>query len=129
MEYSIQPLQPLQPLSLQSANLTLGFAGILLAGSQGLTVGKRYYVSVVDSIVRILGTRRGARVMRPAFGSDLYLLRDRPFDAAWRVMATRYIFEAISQFEPRVAFKKLTFNVDASTGKLSFIILLDPRGV
>ncbi|MBL4774486.1 MAG: GPW/gp25 family protein [Mariprofundus sp.] len=122
-------IQPLQPLQLQSLGLGIDFAGIALTGTAQNEPGKRFYVSVVDSIARILSTRLGERVMRPEFGSDLYLLRDRNFDASWRVRATGYIFEAIQRDEPRVAFKQLHFDSDAITGRHSFYIEIDPRRV
>jgi len=121
-------LQPLQPLQLKSAIGMIDFAGISLTGAPQGALNKRYYISVVDSIARILGTRKGSRVMRPDFGSDLYLLRDRNFGAAWRVWATRYIFEAIKRDEPRAVFQKVDFNIDAITGKTSFSIAVAPRG-
>ena len=85
-------------------------------------------MSIADSISRILTTRLGERVMRPEFGSLLYLLRDRDFDSEWRIKATRYIFEAITRWEPRVKFKRLRFNIDALTGKHTFFLELD-KGV
>ena len=119
-------LQPYNPELFNQLNLAIDFAGIAMTGSQGLQAGKRYYVGVVDSIARILTTRRGERVMRPEFGSDLYLLRDRNFDATWKVRATRYIFEAINRFEPRAEFKQLHFDIDAISGKHSFFIEVAP---
>ncbi len=70
---------------------------------------KRYYASLQESISRILSTRLGERVMRPEFGSNLYLLRDRKVNDEFRLLATKYTFEAIEKNEPRVAFKKLHF--------------------
>lgn len=130
-EVSLQPIQPYNrgQNAWASLGLAIDFAGIALTGSTHNEAGKRFYVTVVDSIARILTTRRGERVMRPEFGSDLYLLRDRTFDAAWRVQATRFIFEAIGRDEPRVEFKQLHFNIEAITGKHSFYIEVDPRGV
>ncbi len=124
-----QILQPLQPLQLKSAIGMIDFAGISLTGAPQDAVNKRYYISVVDSIARILGTRKGSRVMRPDFGSDLYLLRDRNFGAAWRVWATRYIFEAIKNYELRVFFQAVNFNIDAITGAISFSITIAPRAL
>lgn len=85
---------------------------------------QKYYVTIADSIARILTTRLGERVMRPNFGSNLYLLRDRTFNGEWRVLATRWIFEAIMRNEPRVRFKQLHFNAD-SFGRHRFYLELD----
>jgi len=125
-EQRIQPVQPLASSAFSSLGLRIDFTGIAMMGSQGLQLGKRYYVSVSDAIERIVTTRLGARVMRPDFGSNLYLLRDREFDALWKVLATRYIFDAIRQFEPRVSFGGLVFHSDPITGKTSFSIAVEP---
>ncbi|WCN11288.1 GPW/gp25 family protein [Marinomonas mediterranea] len=85
-----------------------------------------YAVSINESIQRILTTRLGERVMRPTFGSELYKLRDRDMDSEWRLLATRYIYEAVSKWEPRVRFKRLQFNADAKNGKHTFYLELDP---
>ena len=114
----------LQQLQLHSLDLTITFSGFELKSP--LHEGK-YLTSVADSINRILTTRIGERVMRPNFGSNLYLLRDRPFNSEWRILATRYIYEAITKWEPRVNFKQLHFSVDASTGKTSFYLELEAK--
>ncbi len=113
--------QLLQPTQLSSFTFVdANFSGIQINGSNS----KRYYVSIAESIARILTTRLGERVMRPLFGSNLYLLRDRTFNSEWRVLATRYIFEAIKNNEPRVKFKQLHFNISPS-GKHDFYLELD----
>ena len=84
-----------------------------------------YKVSVKDSINRILKTPLGSRVMRPEFGSKLYLLRDRKFDDSFKALATKYIFEAIKNNEPRVSVDSVDFKIDAITGKVSFLIYLN----
>ena len=117
-------LQLLQPLQLGSLNLAINFSGFEL--DNPLDKGK-YLTSVADSINRILTTRIGERVMRPEFGSNLYLLRDRTFNSEWRILSTRYIYEAITKWEPRVNFKQLHFNIDATTGKTTFYLELEPK--
>ncbi len=113
--------QLLQPTQLSSFTFVdANFRGIQINGEGS----KRYYVSIAESIARILTTRLGERVMRPLFGSHLYLLRDRTFNSEWRVLATRYIFEAIKNNEPRVKFKQLHFNISPS-GKHDFYLELD----
>ncbi len=83
-----------------------------------------YEVSIEKSINRILKTPLGSRVMRPEFGSELYLLRDRNFDDTFKALATKYIFEAINKNEPRVKVHSVDFNIDAVYGKVSFLIFL-----
>jgi phage baseplate assembly protein W len=83
-----------------------------------------YVISIEESINRILKTPLGSRVMRPKYGSLLYTLRDRKFDDEFRVLATKYIFEAIKENEKRVKVAKVDFNVNAVKGVVSFKIYL-----
>ena len=118
---SIQPGQLLQPAALLNMEFVdANFIGIKVLGGQD----SPYKVTLAESVVRILSTRLGERVMRPTFGSNLYQLRDRHFNNEWRVLATRWIFEAISECEPRARFKQLHFTINAS-GKHDFYLELD----
>jgi len=83
-----------------------------------------YAISVQESILRILKTKRGERVMRPDFGSDLYLLRDRTYNDEWKLDATRYTYEAITKYEPRVEVESVEFEVRAMTGRVALKIYL-----
>ncbi len=113
--------QLLQPTQLSSFSFNeVSFTGVQINGAGD----KRYYVSLAESISRILTTRLGERVMRPDFGSNLYLLKDRTFNSEWRILATRWIFEAIKRNEPRAKFKQLHFNI-APNGKHDFYLELD----
>ena len=114
-----------QPLSLDHLSFkNVTFTGMSLENE--ISVNKQFYVSLTDSISRILTTRLGERVMQPKFGSDLYLLRDRDFNSEWRILATRYIFEALTAWEPRVRFKQLHFTINQITGQHSFFLALEP---
>lgn len=86
---------------------------------------KRYYVSIQESIVRILTTRLTERVGRPLYGSDLYKLRDRKVDDEFRLLATKYIYTAIKNNESRVKFKKLHFGY--KNNKHTLYLELDPN--
>lgn len=119
--------QTLQPLPLPELTFKeVMLSGVVFVGEANQTSANdgQYAVSILESISRILTTRLGERVMRPTFGSLLYLLRDRDFNSEWRVKATRYIFEAISRWEPRVIFKRLHFTIDATTGQHTFFLEL-----
>jgi hypothetical protein len=50
----------------------------------------------------ILLTNRGERPMRPEFGSELYRLQFAPNDATTAGIASRYVKEALSRWEPRI---------------------------
>lgn len=81
--------------------------------------------TIAESIVRILKTPLGSRVMRPNYGSRLYELRDRKFDDKFKTLATKYIFEAIKINEPRVKVSSVEFKIEPINGKISFLIILE----
>lgn len=83
-----------------------------------------YKISIAESINRILKTPLGSRVQRPEFGSLLYTLRDRNFDDEYKLKATRYTYEAISRFEPRVKIEQVGFRVKPVSGVLILSITL-----
>lgn len=84
-----------------------------------------YLISIPDSIERILKTRLGSRAMRPMYGSRLYLLRDRKFNDQWKLLATRYVYEALSRNEPRVAIERVTFELHPVTGVITIKVHLN----
>src|SRR6266536_2992631 len=57
---------------------------------------------VQQSIVALLGTARGERVMRPTFGSRLRELLFSPIDASTRSLIAHYVTEALVTWEPRI---------------------------
>ncbi len=83
-----------------------------------------YLISVEESIKRILTTPIGSRVMRPLYGSRLYLLRDRTYSKPWELLATRFIFEAIAQNEPRAVVDRVTFEVAPVVGVVNMKVHL-----
>ena len=121
-----ETLQQVQRYLKIESSTTLFTIDIRVTNDAQANNGGRYYVDVARSVERILMTRLGARVMRPQFGSALYLLRDRTFNSYWKAMATRYMFEAIARWEPRVRFKQLHFNIDP-LGRHDFYLELERR--
>jgi phage baseplate assembly protein W len=83
-----------------------------------------YKVSIADSINRILKTPLGTRTMRPEFGSRLYELRDREFNDEYKLNATRFTYEAISKWEPRVKVEKVDFKIKPVSGIVILSITL-----
>jgi len=60
-----------------------------------------------DSIMRILTTPLGSRVMMPEYGSRLFELIDKPVTDEWILDATRFTYEAIEKNEPRAVVKNV----------------------
>lgn len=88
-----------------------------------------YLLALPLRIVRLLKTPLGARVMRPDYGSELYKLRDREFDDEFKILATKYIYEAIRKNEPEVKTIRVDFKVDYVVGKVTYVIYLDEEKV
>ena len=84
-----------------------------------------FLITIANSINRILRTPLGSRTMRPLFGSRLYELRDRKFGNEYKLLATRYVFEAIGRNEPRVRVERVGFNVDPVSGVVALAVHLD----
>jgi hypothetical protein len=68
--------------------------------------GKVEYVSeekkIRQSILIILGTAPGERLMRPDFGSRLHELVFAAIDASTKSLIVHYVTEALIKWEPRV---------------------------
>ena len=65
---------------------------------------------VRQSILLILQTARGERVMRPDFGAGLHDLAFEPLSQATITLARHHVREALIRFEPRIE----VLNVDAA---------------
>ena len=74
---------------------------------------------VQQSVLIILGTARGERVMRPDFGSRLHELVFEPINTSTKTRVAQYVTEAIAAWEPRVDLLAVNVTEDAVTmGKL-----------
>lgn len=83
-------------------------------------------IKVQQSILIILGTARGERVMQPDFGSRLRELIFAPMNSATRSMAVRYVTDALVKWEPRAEILGVEVSFEeAQQGKL--LINIDYR--
>lgn len=57
---------------------------------------------IEQSILIILGTAQGERVMRPDFGSRLRELVFAPLNSSTQALAARYVIDALTAWEPRI---------------------------
>lgn len=68
--------------------------------------GSVEYVSeeqkIQQSVLLILGTAKGERLMRPEFGSRLHELVFSPMDSSTKSLISHYINEALVEWEPRI---------------------------
>jgi phage baseplate assembly protein W len=61
-----------------------------------------------QSIVDILTTPIGSRVMRREYGSNLFYLVDRPINREFLQQIYAAVAEALERWEPRLQLKKVT---------------------
>lgn len=67
-----------------------------------------------QSIVDILTTPKGSRVMRRTYGSDLFSLTDLPMNQDTRMRMIAATADALALWEPRVQVTAVKFTVNAN---------------
>ncbi|NEP35426.1 GPW/gp25 family protein [Moorena sp. SIO3B2] len=82
--------------------LGVGVGFPLSLDTQGDFQLAEYEESVRQSILIILGTARGERIMRPDFGCGIYDLVFEPNSAATTARVSEAVQEALLRFEPRI---------------------------
>ncbi len=68
--------------------------------------------SIKESIMIILGTAKGARVMRPDFGCDINRLVFALNNTTTATLAESYIREALLKWEPRIEVTDMNIATD-----------------
>jgi phage baseplate assembly protein W len=97
-----------------------GFPLALDAATNGLARAE-YEESVQQSILVILGTAKGERVMRPDFGCGIHDLVFAPMSAATIGRVVREVHESLLRLEPRID----VLQVDVHPGDESNVLLID----
>lgn len=88
-----------------------GGAGLQYDASGGIELVS-HEASVRQSVMLLLSTSRGERVMRPDYGCDLRRLVFSPNDDTTAGLAIHYVRQAVTRFEPRVD----VLRIDAGAG-------------
>lgn len=70
------------------------------------------------SILTILGTQHGERVMRPKFGCNLRTLVFMPNNRATAAQAEYYVREGLTRWEPRITLDDVAVENDNFHGRL-----------
>lgn len=87
------------------------------------------HAAIRQSILMLISTRPGERVMRPAYGCELTHLVFSPNDATTAGLAIHAIRQAITRFEPRVKIMRLTADrVEESPDQLRIMLEYRVRG-
>lgn len=95
-----------------------GFAFPLQINPYGGVHQSRHAQKVRESILVILGTQHGDRVMRPIFGCNLRSLVFAPNNAATANLARHYVTEGLTIWEPRILLDEVTVENDPANGRL-----------
>jgi phage baseplate assembly protein W len=83
----------------------------------GLTVA-RYEEKVHQSIMTILSTAKGERVMRPEFGCDLHGYVFAAIDTTTITLIKSAVREALVRWEPRIDVNDVSVKMDPDQGRL-----------
>lgn len=86
--------------------------GVDARGRIGMVSGVR---AVEQSILMILMTPKGQRVMRPEYGCQLHELVFAPNDESTLGLASYFVHEALSLWEPRIELQEVDANVDPNS--------------
>lgn len=78
-----------------------------------------YEENIRESIMLILGTAKGERLMRPEFGCSIHEYAYSTMDTLTRRMIENAVYEALVAWEPRIEVNEIkTLTEKASEGKL-----------
>tara|TARA_R110000824_G_scaffold158276_6_gene332061 strand:+ start:4920 stop:5327 length:408 start_codon:yes stop_codon:yes gene_type:complete len=95
-----------------AAERILGVAFPMQSGVGGYFAQNENLRSLRDCVVQLIMTTRGARVMRPDFGTDLRASVFEPLDAEMLDILREQIIQTISKYEPRVIVKRISLTPD-----------------
>jgi phage baseplate assembly protein W len=83
---------------------------------EGKLAWSKYEDSIRESVMLILSTALGERVMRPDFGCKLHELVFSPNDTSTASLAIFHVEEALKKWEPRIELIKVDANADKKEG-------------
>ena len=83
---------------------------------EGKLAWSKYEDSIRESVMLILSTAIGERVMRPDFGCKLHELVFSPNDTSTASLAIFHVEEALKKWEPRIELIKVDANADKKEG-------------
>lgn len=89
-------------------------------GAQISTTTSADHAHIHESILQILGTRPGERLMNPDFGSHVRDLVFEPNDAVLKGLLRHYIIDSLERWEKRIVVTDVSFddsaeNIDSYT--------------
>ncbi len=104
-----------------------GFAYPLQTNLQGGIKVSKQEQKIKESILIILGTQYGERVMRPDFGCNLKSLIFAPNNIGTANLARHYVEEGLTKWEPRIILDDITVENDNNDIQPKLIIQVNYR--
>ncbi|MEZ4731291.1 MAG: GPW/gp25 family protein [Caldilineaceae bacterium] len=95
-----------------------GIAFPLQRNARGGVKESQHAQKVRESILVILGTQHGERIMRPTFGCNLRSLVFAPNNAATANLARHYVEVGLRMWEPRILLDYVAVTNDYPQGSL-----------
>jgi phage baseplate assembly protein W len=95
-----------------------GFAFPLQISSRGGIQEAQHEQKVRQSIIVIVSTQHGERLMRPTFGCNLRSLVFAPNNAATASLARHYVEEGLRTWEPRILVDEVVVENDNANARL-----------
>jgi len=83
--------------------------------------------SLRDGIIQLILTSRGARVMRPDFGTDLKKSVFEPLDDTTIENLTRQILSTVAKYEPRVVVKSLKLTPRPDDNRIRVVLTISSK--
>jgi len=97
-------------------------SGIRISSTGGIEMVAEH-AAVRQSILLLLSTTPGERVMRPNYGCDLQRLIFSPNDATTHGLAIHYVRQALQRWEPRIDILRLDATASpADPGRMDIML-------
>lgn len=110
----------LEYVSVPGKNRILGLAFPMRNnGVGGFLTSNENLGSLRDNVVQLIMTQRGARVMRPDYGTDVRSAVFQPMDRQLLDTLRKQIASTIAKYEPRVILKNLTVVPDWDNSRIT----------
>lgn len=74
------------------------------------------------AVARIIGTRKGSRVMRPEFGNDIFSLLFEPIDSGIIQDIRQGIIDTLNREEPRIIIQLVDISANKDTHTVECVI-------
>lgn len=119
MAFDLQYLQVAKTKNILGLAFPMRLDGVGGFASQNENLG-----ALRDGVMQLIMTSRGARVMRPDYGTDLRKSVFQPLDATILAELKTQITSTITKYEPRVIVKRLELIPDFDRNQLVIKLLI-----